>query len=167
VQSSSLKMTIAISGWRFKSVSNNLALHFSFNTTPAVTSVTRSPSPATGITRALIRSSDVLDTTVNLLDFAEADGIHNIPANISFQGLSAMILSFPSFNSSLVYDPDFSVALTGNNNNNGDGSNTQLLGLIALVAIPCACILLAVAATAFAILLRAKRVSAARASVNF
>ena len=140
-----LKMSIEITGWQLASASNRLALYFSFNTTPGVTNLTEVDG-GNGVTMATILSSPNLVTTVNLLQFAVADGVHNVPVGLSFHNLSTFVITFPSFSSSIAYDPDFSVLLLGNSNSNGysssggggdgGGGNNQLLGLIALAAIP-------------------------------
>lgn len=157
-EDSSLKMSLKVTEWVCKAPSNTLNVVLFLNTTPAATPPIGGPTPDTENPNIdmFVLDAGAMNTTIRLLKFAEVDG-SNVNISFVFGQDNLLVLTFPCPSTSIVYDPDFSVLLTGggdgggdggSNGSNGDGSSSSVnltwLALIALVVIPIALIALVV-----------------------
>lgn len=134
-----LKLAMAFGQWNFTQPNNTLRFYLSLFVQPQVTNITRTnPSVATSNTTTFVlESADIMTSTINLLNSATADQI-SVPISFTLtpNSLNASLLDltfdFPAYNSSLTYDPDFSVILQGSNNNNGGDGGDDTTLIIAL-----------------------------------
>jgi len=175
VANSSLKLSIDIEGWNFAAPTNTLDFLISLNITPPVTSYTSvALSPA--ITVYTFYSSDVLVTTLQMLSAAVVDGVNRnvtFSLNQSAGGLFDVLVHFPHFTSSLVYDPDFGVTLGSNGgSSSGDGGSSNLLPLLALLALLIPIVMVAVVVVVVVVVWivrrqRMKKYGAAGGNVNY
>jgi len=169
----SIKLSISIIGWNWTNPSNTLDLVCALNIQPVVTSsVTTFTSPEmSGYTLQSAGSSYV--TSVELLHFATLDGI-DTPITFD-QNATTLVFHFPHFDSSLYYDPNFSVVLgQGGVSSGGDGGGGQsdhLLPLLALLALPIPVVLAMVAVAGVATIWIVRRhrmgMQPLRTTVNF
>jgi sugar lactone lactonase YvrE len=136
---STLKLTLKVNGWNCAATTNSLFVSFSLTTTPPLSNfmiVEDSSSP--GLVDLVLNSTGAMRTTVRLLKYAVVDGA-NTAVNFSFDSNTNQLkLQFPCFQSSLTYDPDFSVIIGDGGTGGGGGGiggsgNLQLLALISLI----------------------------------
>jgi len=147
VQPSTVKLSLSLLGWKFQQRSANLTVHLFIDVIPTVTSFARQDT--TELTTFTLQSGDVSTTTLTLLRFGIADNTTIAPVDFSLNLLNTtsdssnyeLVLSLPHFQTSFVYDPDFSVTLVGSGGDGGSGGGS-LLPLIALsaLAIPILCV---------------------------
>ena len=136
-----LKLSLTIDGWNFSSSSNHIRVQFIVNVQPSITSISETTSG--NITTFTILSSNVLSTTIRMLQFGVSDNSTIAPVDFYINTTSStsgdnstiyLVLVLPYFNSSFHYDPDLSVTFLGGGGGDG-GSSTDLYPLFALIAI--------------------------------
>ena len=131
--SSTMKFEIQLGSWNFVQPTNTLRLHMTVDVLPAITS--DSMVQLGQITQFTLHSSNVLTTTINVIGYGVADGNNTaVAATLDASSNPAdLVMDFPHFTSTFIYDPDFSVTVQGSTAD-GDGS-TNLLPLLALIAL--------------------------------
>lgn len=144
-------------------IDNSLDLVLGLTIIPNTTTQRTLADARLNLTDIVLSSSRML-TLLRLLDVAQADG-QTVPVSFNLTD-GILALRFPCFNSSLLYDPDFSVVLTQNTENSGGSDGLQLLALLALLVIPLALVLIAVIVAAIAWFLAKRRVNQTR-SINY
>jgi len=137
VGENSLKFTLTIDDWNWKSTSNSLVVDLSFASDPAI-SQTNSTSTVNGFQiLTLVVNTMSTQITATLQEFAVLDGVTQaikVTVAQADSGTQAFEFEFPYFASSLVYDPDFGVLLQNNAGNTGDGDGGSHTALIAGLA---------------------------------
>jgi len=148
-----LKLSLTLSNWNFSSPSNTLHVHLSLVIQPSITNISQSTSG--NITTFTLLSSNILNTTINMLHLGIADNTSIVPISISLNTTSSsssssngenstivLTLGFPSFASSFHYDPDFSITFLGGGGDGGGsslggdgGGNSNLLALLSLLVL--------------------------------
>lgn len=152
---SSLKFSFTLSNYTFESPQNSLAWHLSFHPTLPLTSVTGPTSAGSGLVMYKYHSSGAT-TAVRLLTSATIDNTTAVPITISSNGGNLTLL-FPSFTSSLQYDPDLSVTVSGSGDGDGDGSLLPLLALLGLVPVLAICLLVIIIIGISTLIVRKKK----------
>jgi len=145
VNPGTLKLSLTIFGWNFSGPSNVIRIHITLAISPPVTTLLSAVN--NNITTLNFLSSNVLNTTINMLHFAVIDNttIEEIGFSLndtSIPGSNAstydLQLDLPHFKTGFHYDPDFSVVLGSNGGGDGfsgDGNGTNLLPLLALISL--------------------------------
>ena len=177
IDPSVLKLTVRVARWNFTPTAEVLSFRVSIRVSPACASIARTDSG--NVTTFSVASSPlasgagVMSASIGVLTRAIADGVA-VPVGIDMtptgDGSTLVVtMTFPRFNESLVYDPDFSVALSGGEGGSTSGSDLGLVALVALAAIPCAMVVAAVAVASIASLIwsRSVRRRGQKDSINF
>jgi len=129
-----VKISLQISNWAFADPANALRVRMAFTTTPSNQTLTESTSDD-GNFRIFTLNGMNFVTVTRFLLWAEVDGYPTALLNISAtkdetMGDGFFELLFPSFSTSLSYDPNFSIVLPPGGSNGGDGGDGSLrLGL--------------------------------------
>ena len=164
-----LKLSLTLSNWTFSSPSDILFISLAMTVQPPINSISQSSS---GNITTFLLSSNILDTTINLLHLGIADNASIVPINISLNTTSSSLsngnstivltLGLPSFNSSFHYDPDFSITFLGGGDGTslrGGGSNNllALLSLLVLLVVPACFIFVGLMVFSYVYYIRRKR----------
>lgn len=143
----SLKFEIALSNWSFSRPTNTLGLHLLISLLPAYTSIQETNTNDT--TTFVLSAANVATATINLIrscvvDNSTTERVSFSLNNTSTAGLLDLVILFPNFAKSIVYDPDFSVTLDVGGTNVGDGSSNllPLLSLLVLLLVPAVMVLI-------------------------
>jgi len=173
-----LKLSLTLSNWNFSSPSNTLHIHLSLNIQPSITDISQSTSG--NITTFTLLSSNILNSTINMLHLGIADNTSIIPIQFFLNSSSPLgsgnnstldlELVIPSFSSSFHYDPDFSVTFLGGGNDGGDGGGNSnllaLLSLLVLLVVPAFFIFVGLMVFAYVYVIRRKRRAAVAGMVE-
>lgn len=158
VASSDLKMETIIQGSLDKELKLRIVFQLLFQ--PSL-----SASPRISSSNSLVRieaTSPRMKTFIRLIKFVIVDNSTIQPIDFQLRDLNntsqlgslyEMTLEFPSFQSSISYDPDFSVILKNDNDNNDKNDNNDTntddyIYLLVLVIVPVAGCITAIASTA-------------------
>jgi len=172
VQPSSIKLEIQLNHWNFTQPSNTLRLHLQLSTQPAVTSI-QSTLTIANITTFAMNSGNTVLTTINLLNNCVVDNSSFLPVTFAITNgtgsIVDLVLNLPHFESTLVYDPDFSVVLGGSgaSGDGGGSDNLNLLALLSILVIPLVMFGFAAAAFIVYVLVRRRRQESDAGNVNF
>ena len=136
---STLGLEVILTGWKLKP-SHALRLHLGLSIQPPVTSSARNDIRP-GITAFMMQSSDVLTTSLHVLNFVVVDNLKNMPIGFSIRNTHTpsheLVVAFPPFKESLhFYLPHISVVLhedTRPTENNPQGGITELEWWCAMV----------------------------------
>lgn len=137
---SQVKLSIKIDAWPFKSPTNRLRLVLCTTPTPEFDMPFSVSSDPMGVDLLTFTSTNVMTSQIRILRFADVDGV---PQPISYfvvtvAGITNFFITFPRFNNTLLYDPDFGVSLIPANGNQGDGDGAELkyIALVSLAIVP-------------------------------
>lgn len=135
---STLKLTLEVQGWVCASMANTLDIILYFEGTPSFTSLEGPFAGDDDKVDTFILSSPYMSSILRLLKYGEADGFNVSVASSFLAATDQLLLQFPCFRSSFLYDPDVSVVLVPPDGGDGD---TRYLPLISLLVIPLSLIL--------------------------
>ena len=163
----SVKFSVSIIGWNWTNPSNTLDLVCTLNIQPAVTSSVTAFTSNELSGYILQSSGSPYVTSVELLHFATLDGI-DTPITFDLNA-TTLVFHFPHFDSSLYYDPNFSVVVGGVSSGGDGGQSDHLLPLLALLALPIPVVLVmaALAGVATVWVFRRLRMRHLQTAVNF
>jgi hypothetical protein len=139
------KWNLLLSGWTFAQPTNRLEIHVRLSvqaSTQSIISVSAgSPVAKQRTTRYVVQTTHTT-STVELADFALADGDVDSPVRHRFNGVDTLVLSLPAFSDRLSYDPNIGLLLRDQGNGDQCSSGSLSLWILCLIAaaviIPCA-----------------------------
>lgn len=166
---SALKLEIEVQNWSFLFPNDSLCINLQLNLSPNITAFHSSNNG--NITTFVLTCGNAMIVMMNMLNLCELNNVTTAPVDFTLDPSTLLLsMTFPPFQS-LLYDPDFSVLLTGSGGSSstsqGDGGGgSNLLPLVALAALAVVPVVALAAGAAILAYLVIRRYQQTRALAN-